>query len=316
MILRKLIASVMAATMALTPSVAVFAQTHQEPLNLNLPSMGSVAGTDLSPLEEQMLGEEIMSQIRADDAYLNDAETLDYLNHLGYRLVSVANSHTYNFFFFPIIDHSLNAFALPGGFIAVHSGLVVAAQSESELAGVVGHEIGHVSQRHIARMIDQQRHSAALTLGSLLLAILAARAGGGQAATAVAMGSQAAMIQNQLGFSRSAEREADRIGLTSLVKAGFDPKGMEKFIDLAHECGMKIIPYISAEWCDDKNEILHSVFYSDIHGVYSEDWATASFNFTTPYQLPGYLRIRLCNTGSPKGKLQYDDVIIWEAPKK
>ena len=235
MILRRLIASMMAATMALTPSVAVVAQTHQEPLNLNLPSMGSVAGTDLSPLEEQMLGEEIMSQIRADDAYLNDAETLDYLNHLGYRLVSVSKSHTYNFFFFPIIDHSLNAFALPGGFIAVHSGLVVAAQNESELAGVVGHEIGHVSQRHIARMIDQQRHSAALTLGSLLLAILAARAGGGQAATAVAMGSQAAIIQNQLGFSRSAEREADRIGLTSLVNAGFDPKGMENFFARLHK---------------------------------------------------------------------------------
>lgn len=221
--------------MALSPSVGVFAQTNHEPLNLNLPSMGSVAGTDLSPTEEQLLGEEIMSQIRADSAYLNDAETLDYLNHLGYRLVSVSKSHTYNFFFFPIIDHSLNAFALPGGFIAVHSGLFVAAQSESELAGVIGHEIGHVSQRHIARMIDQQRHSAALTIGSLLLAILAARAGGGQAATAVAMGSQAAMIQNQLGFSRSAEREADRVGLTSLVNAGFDPKGMENFFARLHK---------------------------------------------------------------------------------
>lgn len=235
MYLRKVIASLMAATMALTPSVAVFAQTRDEPLNLNLPTMGSVAGTDLSPMDEQMLGEEIMSQIRADASYLNDAETLDYFNHLGYRLVSVSKSHSYNFFFFPIIDKSLNAFAMPGGFIAVHTGLVVAAQNESELAGVVGHEIGHVSQRHIARMIDQQRHSAALTIGSLLLALLAARAGGGQAATAVAMGSQAAMIQNQLGFSRSAEREADRIGLTSLVNAGFDPKGMENFFARLHQ---------------------------------------------------------------------------------
>ena len=87
MILRKLIASVMAATMALTPSVAVFAQTHQEPLNLNLPSMGSVAGTDLSPLEEQMLGEEIMSQIRADDAYLNDASLA--METFGYPTVPV-----------------------------------------------------------------------------------------------------------------------------------------------------------------------------------------------------------------------------------
>ena len=78
----------------------------------------------------------------------------------------------------------------------------------------------------------------------------------------------------------------------------------------------KVIPYISAEWCDDKNEILHSVFYSDIHGVYSEDWSTAVFNFTTPYQLPGNLRIRLCISGSTKGKVQYDDLIILEAPKK
>ena len=169
MILRKLIASVMAATMALTPSVAVFAQTHQEPLNLNLPSMGSVAGTDLSPLEEQMLGEEIMSQIRADDAYLNDAETLDYLNHLGYRWVSDANAHTYNFFFFPIIDHSLNAFALPGGFIAVHSGLVVAAQSESELAGVVGHEIGVVVTLQCGVVVIHNNHTVAIHMGSLRL---------------------------------------------------------------------------------------------------------------------------------------------------
>lgn len=198
-------------------------------LNLNLPSMGAVAGTELSPSEEQALGEEMMRSIRADASYLNDAETLEYLNRLGYKLVSVSQTHTYNFFFYPLIDKSLNAFAIPGGFIAVHTGLIVAAQSESELAGVIAHEVGHVTQRHIARMIDEQKGNAALSIGSILLAILAARAGGGQAAAAVAMGGQAALISNQLSYSRSAEREADRVGLTSLVKAGFDPKGMENF---------------------------------------------------------------------------------------
>lgn len=231
MFAKRLFISVVCANLALTPSVGVWAASDlaTESLNLNLPSMGAVAGTELSPAEEQALGEEMMRQIRADSSYLNDAETLEYLNRLGYKLVSVSNTHTYNFFFYPLVDRSLNAFAIPGGFIAVHTGLIIAAQNESELAGVIAHEVGHVSQRHIARMIDAQKGNAAITLGSFLLALLAARAGSGQAATALAVGSQAALIQSQLSYSRGAEREADRVGLSSLVKAGFDPKGMENF---------------------------------------------------------------------------------------
>ncbi|HIU37498.1 MAG TPA: M48 family metallopeptidase [Candidatus Aphodousia faecigallinarum] len=228
---QRLIAQLLSVSIALSPTTGVWAARDlaTESLNLNLPSMGAVAGTELSPSEEQALGEEMMRQIRGDPAYLNDAETLEYLNRLGYKLVSVSDTHTYNFFFYPLIDHSLNAFAIPGGFIAVHTGLIVAAQNESELAGVIAHEIGHVSQRHIARMIDAQKGNAALTLGSFLLALLAARAGSGDAASALAIGGQAALIQNQLSYSRGAEREADRVGLNSLVKAGFDPKGMENF---------------------------------------------------------------------------------------
>lgn len=227
---KKALISALCTTIALTPMSAwAVREPATQSLNLNLPSMGAVAGTEMSPSEEQALGDEIMTHIRADDAYLNDAETLEYLNRLGYRLVSVSQSHTYNFFFYPLIDKSLNAFAIPGGYIAVHTGLIVAAQTESELAGVVAHEIGHVSQRHIARMIDEQRNNMAITIGSLLLALLAARAGSGNAAAGIAMGGQAALIQKQLGYSRSAEREADRVGLNSLANAGFDPKGMENF---------------------------------------------------------------------------------------
>ena len=114
----------------------------------------------------------------------------------------------------------------------MHTGTIIAAKNESELAGVMAHEIGHVAQRHIARMIESQQGNLALTLGSILLAILAARAGGnsgGHAAAAIAMGSQAAMIQSQLNYSQDAEREADRVGLQTLYSAGFDPKGMEGF---------------------------------------------------------------------------------------
>lgn len=228
--LKKALISALCTILALSPMSAWAArEPATQSLNLNLPSMGAVAGTELSPSEEQALGDEIMTHIRADDAYLNDAETLEYLNRLGYQLVSVSQTHTYNFFFYPLIDKSLNAFAIPGGYIAVHTGLIVAAQTESELAGVVAHEIGHVSQRHIARMLDEQRNNMAITIGSLLLALLAARAGSGNAAAGIAMGGQAAMIQRQLGYSRSAEREADRVGLNSLANAGFDPKGMENF---------------------------------------------------------------------------------------
>lgn len=217
---------------ALSTAVAPIPAAAADTLDLNLPSLGTAGSMTLSPLEEQQLGAELMGQVRADPTFLTDPELTEYLNRLGYTLVSRANTHTYNFFFFPIRDATLNAFALPGGYIAVHTGTIIAARNESELAGVMGHEIGHVAQRHIARMIESQRSNLAITIGSVLLAILAARAGGnsgGQAAAAIAMGSQAAMIQSQLNYSQDAEREADRVGLQTLYAAGFDPKGMEGF---------------------------------------------------------------------------------------
>lgn len=222
-------------TLALACTQSLAPVAAQTPLpDLNLPSLGTVAGADLSLQEERYLGEQLMHRVRADETYMTDAETLDYLNRLGNRLVVAGQSQPFNFFFFPIREKSLNAFALPGGFIAVHTGLIVAAQTESELAGVMGHEIGHVTQRHIARTLEQNKGSLAMTIGSLLLALLAARAGGssgGDAAMAAVMGTQAAMIQKQLGYSRDAEREADRVGLVTLANAGFDPNGMEAFFE-------------------------------------------------------------------------------------
>lgn len=147
-------------------------------LDLNLPALGSAGSETLSPADEYRLGTQLMTRVRADPTYLNDPEISEYLGRLGYQLVSHAHTSTYNFEFFAIRDETLNAFALPGGYIAMHTGTIIAAQSESELAGVLAHEISHVAQRHIARMIEGQRSNLAITLGSVLLAILAARAGG------------------------------------------------------------------------------------------------------------------------------------------
>jgi predicted Zn-dependent protease len=199
---------------------------------LELPALGEAGAEELPPSVERKLGEQIMAQIRRDPSYLADPESTEYINHLGYQLVSVSAARSSDFAFFLVRDPMLNAFALPGGFIGVHSGLVIAAQTESELAGVLSHEIGHISQRHIARMLGQQKDTLAIQLGALLLAILAARAGGssgGDLAQAAILGGQAAALQQQLNFSRDAEREADRVGFVTLNDAGYDVRGLEGF---------------------------------------------------------------------------------------
>ncbi|OGB25413.1 MAG: peptidase M48 [Burkholderiales bacterium RIFCSPLOWO2_02_FULL_57_36] len=198
----------------------------------SLPSLGGTERSDLSPLMERKLGEQIMREIRRDRDYLDDAPTLEYLNNFGAGLVvstpEVRGEATYDFFFFAVRDPALNAFALPGGFIGVHSGLILAAQTESELASVMAHEIGHVSQRHIARMLGNQRQDALIPLASMVLGALAARSSP-DAAAALMMGGQGLAIQRQLDFSRDAEREADRVGLQILREGGFDSSGMVAF---------------------------------------------------------------------------------------
>lgn len=198
----------------------------------NLPTLGDSDRGELPPLMERKVGEEIMHEIRRDPDYLDDAPLLEYLNMLGNSLVEakpeVRGEANYDFSFFAVRDATLNAFALPGGFIAVHSALVLAAQSESELAGVMGHEIGHIAQRHIARMLAQQHQDAMIPLAAMALAMLAARSSS-DAAGALMMGGEGLAIQRQLSFSRDAEREADRVGLQIMSTAGYDTTGMVSF---------------------------------------------------------------------------------------
>jgi predicted Zn-dependent protease len=195
-----------------------------------LPDLGDVAQSDFSPLQERRLGESIMREIRADRSFYDDAEATDYINSLGERLVSHSSDSRQHFDFFLILDQQINAFALPGAFVGVNSGLLLSAQSESEVASVLAHEIAHVTQRHIARMLAQQKQTSITSLAALAVAILAARASS-QAAEAAAAFGTASMIQTQLNFTRENEREADRVGVQILEQSGFDPHAMVTFFE-------------------------------------------------------------------------------------
>jgi len=133
--------------------VAVVFGAAPAAIGQSLPDLGDVSQSELSPQLERQLGENIMREIRADRTYSDDAEVTDYLNTLGYRLVAASADSRQEFTFFLILDPQVNAFALPGGFVGVNSGLILTAQSESELAGVLSHEVAHVTQRHMARML-------------------------------------------------------------------------------------------------------------------------------------------------------------------
>ncbi|MFZ5484116.1 MAG: M48 family metalloprotease [Pseudomonadota bacterium] len=197
----------------------------------DLPDLGESARATVSEAEEAKVGRAVMRQIRGDRDYLDDPEVVEYLSRLGEALVAASPAPHRTFEFFAVRDDSLNAFALPGGFIGVHTGLIAAARSESELAGVLAHEIAHVTQNHIARIVDAQRGSALSSLAALAIAILAARADQGQLAQAAMVTAQAATLQSQLDYTRAHEREADRIGLQTLLGSGFDPTGMATFFE-------------------------------------------------------------------------------------
>ncbi len=195
-----------------------------------LPELGDPSQAAFTPAQERTLGLTIMREIRRDPDYYDDAEVTDYVARVGNRLAARGPDTRQEFEFFMVRDPQINAFALPGGYIDVHTGLIMAAQSESEMAGVLAHEISHVTQRHIARMINTQQSTQWISMAAMALAILAARTSSQVAEAAATVGPALAM-QQQLNFSRAYEREADRVGLQLLEKAGFDPQGMALFFE-------------------------------------------------------------------------------------
>ena len=178
-----------------------------------------------------------MNEIRQrEPSYIDDPEINDYLNRLGRRLVEASSNPSGDFHFFAIRDNSINAFAMFGGFIGINSGTLLTAQSESELAGVVAHEIAHVTQNHLARQIAKEKQNTIPSMIAMAIGILAARSNSSVAAGAITA-TQAGMVQAQLAYTRDFEREADRLGYQTLEKAGFDVRGMGDFFERLQKAG-------------------------------------------------------------------------------
>jgi beta-barrel assembly-enhancing protease len=197
-------------------------------VDANLPELGDASQMALSPLDEMRIADQIMRQVSTSSEVVQDAEVVDYIQALGNRLARSGPDKHQSFNFFVVTDPTINAFAMPGGVIGVHTGLILAANSESELASVLGHEIGHVTQHHLARMIESQKNATFKNLAGIALAILVARSNP-QLAQGALTTSSALGIQNQLDYTRAHEREADRVGIQILKNAGFDVRGMPAF---------------------------------------------------------------------------------------
>ena len=193
-----------------------------------LPDLGDASSASLSESQERTIGNRIMRDVRIDPLFVDDPEIADYISALGARLLgALEGPPRRDIDFFAVQDDAVNAFAMVGGHIGVHAGLVVLTQNESELAAVVAHEIAHIVQRHQARMVAGMGRSTLTSLAAMALAILVARSGNqsGQMTEAAMATASAMQMQNMLDYTRDHEREADRVGVTLLERAGFDPRG-------------------------------------------------------------------------------------------
>ncbi|HET7130799.1 MAG TPA: M48 family metalloprotease [Gammaproteobacteria bacterium] len=199
----------------------------------DLPDFGSPADAAMSKDREAQIGRGVMVQLRNAGVVIDDPQLTEYLGSLGSQIASHANNGDFRFNFFFVNENQINAFALPGGYIGVNSGLLLATDNENELAGVLAHEISHVTQRHLARSAYDTQRTSIASMAAMLAALLlgAATDAGGQALEGIAIASQAAMAQRQLNFTRSNEIEADRVGMKVLSEAGFDPNGMGTFFE-------------------------------------------------------------------------------------
>ncbi|KAA6185477.1 M48 family metallopeptidase [Thiohalocapsa marina] len=210
--------------------VGTAGRSSQAPADsFDLPDIGSSAGTLMSPAEERQLGREFMKWLRKALEVSDDPLLTDYIQSLGKQLAAASGEGSGNYDFFIVDDPTINAFAGPSGHIGVNAGLILAAETESELAAVVAHEIAHVSQDHLLRRFESQKQMSIPTIAMMLAAAAIGAALDPQAGVAAMMGVQGMAAQQQINFTRANEEEADRIGIETLARAGHDPYAMPGF---------------------------------------------------------------------------------------
>lgn len=221
--------------LSLLAAACLLSSTAPLSAQVNLPALGDSVSQDIDIGTERRLGDQVMRQIRVDPDYVQDPLLQEYIEGIWRPLVAAAkrlgqigDDTKTRFAWEPFLvrDRSVNAFALPGGFVGTHLGLIAITASRDELASVLAHELSHITQRHIARRIGGQTGGTMLAVAGALLGILAASRGNVQLANAGIIGGQAAATQLALNFSRDMEREADRVGFNLMREAGFAPSGM------------------------------------------------------------------------------------------
>ena len=200
-------------------SIGAFAQ------NDTLPELGDQATEFLSPLQESRIGQQFLRQLLRDPDYVSDPELIHYLNQLGDQIGQFADLRGTKLHFNLLRNNNLNAFAVPGGYITFNTGLVLNTEHEDELASVIGHEIAHLSQRHLPRLLAKSEESKLPATAAIIAAILV----GGQVGAAGITVANATLLSNQLSYTRGFEREADAIGIRMLAAAGYDPRAMGRF---------------------------------------------------------------------------------------
>ncbi len=210
----------------LSPVALVFAD------NQSLPELGSASGVMMTPAQEKRLGQAFMRSVKSSETILHEPFAQEYIETLGKTLAAATQDNDVQSFDFFILDSpQINAFAGPGGHIGIYSGLILTTQSESELAAVVAHEIAHVTQKHLMRAFYEASQLSIPSAAVLLAAVILGATVGGDAALATAIGGQAALMQKQINFTRSNEKEADRVGINTLARSSFETHSMPVFFE-------------------------------------------------------------------------------------
>ena len=208
----------------MTCSCAAFCQTER----YTLPDISDPSYATLSLAEEKKLGKAILAQLRAQLPIIQDIEVQSYLRDLGEKLLSHTQHRPFDFYFLPIRNNSINAFATPGGVIAVNHGLILLTDNESELASVIAHEISHITHRHIARLQTLTQETSWVGIVSIIGALVAS-AYNSDLAQLTLFGSAALPVDRQLSYTRDFEYEADRFGIQLVADSGIDPMGVPDF---------------------------------------------------------------------------------------